>query len=195
MNNYIIVGIVIVIICIFIIRSDFFKSFSDTNEYNDIKKIIKTNKLSSKSDLYDNSYDESDISYDIDENTSKIDDETEISFDSSSNNIKTKNNVKKSSKNEKILNDIKKMMLEIKNKDINKYTNKDINKYTNKGINKEINKGINKENLHKLALELKNNNQINNQDTIKTNNETNDIPEYDLTDTINGIINNELNNL
>jgi len=163
MNNYIVVGIIITIICIFIMNSDLVKMVMPNGKI--FRSKSRMNKKS-RNEKFDES-DDSEIDYNIDtesKKSSKSCDETEISFDDSSDKSKIFNN---KSMNKKFLNNITKLMVDMKK-------------------NK---KPANVNKLHELAKELnKKKEEENNK--IQINNSTND-----LTDTISGIINEELNNM
>jgi len=128
-------------------------------------------------------------------------DDTEISFDDSSDKSKIINN---KDTNKKLLSNIKKLMIDMKNNKNNKDNSKnsrdnrnsreDRNNREDRNSREDRNGGTdnkklnNIQEMHRLAQQLskKNNSQQINQQSDNTN--------YDLTDTISGIINNELNN-
>jgi len=183
MNNYLIIGIIISIVCLFIYNSDLLKL--DFLNY----EIRRKTKLK-KRDIT-----ESSVNYDSDSNITddskykknkKNLDETEISFDDSSDKSKIFNN---KNTNNKLLNNIKKMMINMKNKKNNIKNHEDRNSREdrNKGRNKKDN---DIQEMHKLAEQLRNKNNQQKQQINQQSDNTN----YDLTDTISGIINNELNN-
>jgi len=186
MNNYLIIGIIISIVCLFIFNSDLLKL--DFLNY-EIRRRIKLK----KKDMT-----ESSVDYDTDSNITddskykrknKNLDETEISFDDSSDKSKIFNN---KNTNNKLLNNIKKMMINMKNKKDNiknreESRNSRENKNSREGRNK---KDIDIQEMHKLAAQLRNKNNQQKQQINQQSDNTN----YDLTDTISGIINNELNN-
>ena len=181
MNNYLIIGIIISIVCLFIFNSDLLKL--DFLNY-EIRKKIK----SKKKDMTDSS-----VNYDSDSNTSfnsniiknkqknKNLDETEISFDDSSDKSKIFNN---KNTNNKLLNNIKKMMINMKNKE--KSSREKSSREKGRRDGKKEN-DINE--MHKLAQQLSKKNMMQQKQQINQQSDTN----YDLTDTISGIINNELN--
>jgi hypothetical protein len=126
----------------------------------------------SRNEKFDES-DDSEIDYNIDtesKKSSKSCDETEISFDDSSDKSKIYNN---KNMNKKFLTNIKKMMLKMK---------------TDKNEKRDKRPKNNIQQMHKLAEEL---NRKKNDQSNKTIDNTN----YDLTDTISGIIVNELNKM
>jgi len=173
MNNYIVVGIIITIICIFIMNSDLVKMVMPNGKI--FRSKSRMNKKS-RNEKFDES-DDSEIDYNIDtesKKSSKSCDETEISFDDSSDKSKIYNN---KNMNKKFLTNIKKMMLKMKT---------DKNKRLDKRPKNDI------QQMHKLAEELnRKKNNVRNDQSNKTIDNTN----YDLTDTISGIIVNELNKM
>jgi len=183
MNNYLIIGIIISIVYLFIFNSDLLKL--DFLNY-ELRRKIKSKKRDRT---------ESSVDYDSDSNASsnpktklknKNLDETEISFDDSSDKSKIFNN---KNTNNKLLNNIKKMMINMKNKNGRDNRDSRDNRDTRNNRDNRNNKKDNDiKEMHKLAQQLSKKNmppQIN---------EKSDNTNYDLTDTISGIINNELNN-
>jgi len=182
MYNYFIFLLVIIVIIIFLLKSDLFKSKESDKDIIQIKKFLKNTKqadflseIDETNDdttdlLNDNTNDETDISFD---------DKSDISFDVKSSEEKIKK--KKISNNKKLFNDFKKF-IEIKNKEKMLIENKH---------KKEINE------MHKLAAKLSKkqpNIPINFPPTSVKMTEIENNKNFDLTDTISGIIHNELNN-
>ena len=181
MNNYLIIGIVISIICLLIFNSDILKF--DFLNY-EIRKKTKGKKNSESFLDYDS---DSQTENSKDKKDKKNIDETEISFDDSSDKSKIFNS---KDNNKKLLDNIKKMMINMKKKKENNRDNRR-DRGDNRGDNK---KGNDIAEMHKLAQQLsrKNNNNLVEKQQI---NQQSDNTNYDLTDTISGIINNELNKL
>jgi hypothetical protein len=186
MNNYIIIGIVICIVSLLIFNSDLLKLDFLNFEIRRRKKMKKIDMSESYVDYDSDSKSESN-NYKKKKNI----DDTEISFDDSSDKSKIINN---KNTNKKLLSNIKKLMIDMKNNKNSKNNREDINSKEDRNKIKDRNgrtdnkKSNNIQEMHKLAQQLskKNNSQQINQQSDNTN--------YDLTDTISGIINNELNN-
>jgi hypothetical protein len=195
MNNYLIIGIVISIICLLIFNSDILKF--DFLNY----EIRQKSKKNSESFL---DYDSDSQTENSKNNKKKKNlDDTEISFDDSSDKSKIFSN---KDNNKKLLDNIKKMMINMKNKnensrDLRRDKNRDLRR-DNRRDSRNNNRrdiGNKKENeiaeMHRLAQQLSRKNNNNNQIEKEQINHQSDNTNYDLTDTISGIINNELNNL
>jgi len=195
MNNYLIIGIVISIVCIFVLNSDLLKL--DLLNY-EIRQKIKSKKRNRSSN--------SSVDYDSDSksesfNNKKNIDDTEISFDDSSDKSKIFNN---KNTNKKLLNNIKKFMINIKNKKSDNRDSRDSRDSRdnrdsrdsrdnrNSRDNRDSRKTNDIQEMHKLAQQLS---KKNNESHKPELNQQSDNTNYDLTDTINGIINNELNNI
>lgn len=203
MRNYIIFGIILIVIFIFLMKSDLF-NFSDfDNQLSKIKKLMKNTKSSKRKS---SSTESSDISFNTDEtkqtddtresdNTNETDQtKSDISFDNSSEDIKLKNkkkflqhlqkiavkhNGKKNLKNPKNLKNTN------NNKKQSKYNYKD-DKSNDDSSDDSIME------LQKFAKQLsKKGNSIRSNNTDDTNGIQ--MTADDLTDTISGIINKELN--
>lgn len=203
MMKYIILFIVVTIVIILFMTSDLLKSNDPSDK--DLFKLQKILKNKKNSDyLSDNS--ESVDNTDIIDDSSDLPfsyDETEISFDNSESISKTMKILKKNngSNNKKLLDDFKKF-IEIKNKNtLNKKDNQkaNMNRKNTNIYNIDMNKHqtnknkINIQEMHKLAAKLskKEPQKISEKITDINNSDIN--INNDLTDTINGIIHNELN--
>ena len=188
MNNYLIVGIIISIVCILVLNSDLLKL--DFLNY-EIRKKSKLKKID-LSESYVNYDTDSETNSSKNKKTKKNLDDTEISFDDSSDKSKMFNN---KNTNKKLLNNIKKFMIDMKNKKETKRGSNEKNSRNSRdnrdsrdSRGREDNKRSNDiKEMHKLAQQLSKKNSMQNQQSDNTN--------YDLTDTISGIINHELNNL
>jgi hypothetical protein len=201
MEKYIILFVVIIIVIILFMNSDLFKMNDiDIGEVNNSdKNLLKIKKMLKKNH---SDYLSSDDSSSIYKNKKLMDessdpfayDNSDISFDDSSSLSVSKNiKNKKLSDNKKLLEDFRKF-IEIKNKHTNMKKNVNMNMKINN--NQRKNNNFNIQEMHKLAAQLSKNepqkiqqmkqiSEIANSD-VNINN--------DLTDTINGIIHNELNN-
>jgi hypothetical protein len=158
------------------------KNQSDYLSSDDSESIYKNKKLMDDSSDDPFAYDNSDISFD---------DSESISEQKNVKNIKYKNNLD----NKKLLNDFQKF-IEIKNRNIQKKKN---------NVKQNINKNYNIQEMHKLAAQLRKNEpqKIQQKQQMQKTQQTKQISEIansdininnDLTDTINEIIHNELNN-
>jgi hypothetical protein len=184
MNNYLIIGIIISIVCLFIFNSDLLRL--DFLNY-EIRRKTKAKKIVMN---------DSSVDYDSDSNITddskykknkKNLDETEISFDDSSDKSKIFNN---KNTNNKLLNNIKKMMIDMKNKKKNTKNRESRDSRNSRESRESKNKKDNDiQEMHRLAEQLRNKNNQQKQQINQSDN-----TNYDLTDTISGIINNELNN-
>ena len=199
MEKYIILFVVVIVIVILFMNSDLLK-MNDINigeVNNSDKNLLKIKKMLKKNH---SDYLSSDDSSSIYKNKKLMDDSSDpfaydnsdISFDDSSS-ISVKKNIKNNIYNKKLLDDFRKF-IEIKNKHMN--MKKNVNMNMKKSNNQKINNNFNIQEMHKLAAQLskkkdpkiqqmKQISEIANSD-VNINN--------DLTDTINGIIHNELNN-
>ena len=158
------------------------KNRSDYLSSDDSESIYKNKKLTDDSSDDPFAYDNSDISFD---------DSESISEQKDVKNIKYKSNLD----NKKLLNDFQKF-IEIKNRNIQKKKN---------NLKQNTNKNLNIQEMHKLAAQLRKNEPQKIQQ-MKQMQQMKQIPKIseiansdininnDLTDTINGIIHNELNN-
>lgn len=207
MRNYIIFGIILIVIFIFLMKSDLF-NFSDfDSQLSKIKKLMKNTKSSKRKSS--STSESSDISFNTDEtkqtddtkesdNTNETDEtKSDISFDNSSEDIKLKNKQKflqhlqkiavkhnvKNGKNEKNGKNVKNGRNEKNNKDNN---NQSKYKYNDDSSDDSIME------LQKFAKQLsKKGNSIRSNNTDDTNGIQ--MTADDLTDTISGIISKELN--
>ena len=204
MRNYIIFGIILIVIFIFLMKSDLF-NFSDfDSQLSKIKKLMKNTKSSKKKSS--STTESSDISFNTDEtkqtddtkesdNTNETDEtKSDISFDNSSEDIKLKNKkkflqhlhkiaVKQNEKNGKNGKNGKNEKNEKNNKDNN---NQSKYKYNDDSSDDSIME------LQKFAKQLnKKGNSIRSNNTDDTNGIQ--MTADDLTDTISGIISKELN--
>jgi len=186
------------VIFIFLMKSDLF-NFSDfDNQLSKIKKLMKNTKSSKKKSS--STTESSDISFNTDEtkqtdgtkesnNTNETDEtKSDISFDNSSEDIKLKNKKKFLQHLQKIAvkqNEKKNVKNTNNNKKQSKYNYKD-NKYNDDSSDDSIME------LQKFAKQLnKKGNSIRSNNTDDTNGIQ--MTADDLTDTISGIINKELN--
>jgi hypothetical protein len=203
MEKYIILFVVIIIVIILFMNSDLFKMNDiDIGKVNNSdKNLLKIKKMLKKNN---SDYLSSDDSSSIYKNKKLMDessdpfayDNSDISFDDSSSLSVSKNiKNKKLSDNKKLLDDFRKF-IEIKNKHMN-MKNNNIKKNNNMKNNNIKNNNFNIQEMHKLAAQLSKN------EPQKTHQQMKQISEIansdvninnDLTDTINGIIHNELNN-
>ena len=209
MREYIILFVVIIVVIILFMNSDLLKindiDLGNTNDSDKnllkIRKILKKNKnrsdyLSSddSESIYKNKKltdDSSDDPFAYDNSDISFDDSESISEQKDVKNIKYKSNLD----NKKLLNDFQKF-IEIKNRNIQKKKN---------NLKQNTNKNLNIQEMHKLAAQLRKNEPQKIQQ-MKQMQQMKQIPKIseiansdininnDLTDTINGIIHNELNN-
>ena len=197
MRNYIIFGIILIVIFIFLMKSDLF-NFSDfDNQLSKIKKLMKNTKSSKRKSS--TTSESSDISFNTDEtkqtddtkqsdNTNETDEtKSDISFDNSSEDIKIKNK-------KKFLQHLHKIA--VKNNDKknlkNQNNNKKQSKYNYKNNKSDDSSDDSIMELQKFAKQLsKKGNSIRSNNTDDTNGIQ--MTADDLTDTISGIISKELN--
>jgi hypothetical protein len=207
MEKYIILFVVIIIVIILFMNSDLLK-INDINigKVNDSdKNLLKIKKMLKKNH---SDYLSSDDSSSIYKNKKLMDDSSDpfaydnsdISFDDSSS-ISVSKNIKnkKLSDNKKLLDDFRKF-IEIKNKNMKKNKNMNMNMKKNENMNmkinnnQKINNNFNIQEMHKLAAQLSKNEPRKKQQQISEIAHSDVNINNDLTDTINGIIHNELNN-